>query len=149
MIISVIAFYIFHIPAKTDIAYCKEIAYSVNILNLKCYRCATIEENNCEIRIWFTLKNSDLFYENEDLGIYDMAKVKKYLESYMADNPQSPLHGDKISVCFQTYPGDAMFMYNYDYRDTKSDDIHDNFLFFKNIENKYFSILRQDTENTT
>lgn len=139
--ISMAAFYMFHIPAKTELKYCEEIAYSINLLNLKCYRCNTIEKYNSEIVIFFSLKNNNLFYEDADLGIYDMMNVKSYLENYLSNNPQSPLTNDKISVCFQTHPADAMFMYNYDYREDKPHTIHSDFLFFNNLESKNFSAL--------
>lgn len=142
LIIVMTVFYILHRPAKTDINYCKEIAHSINLVDLKCYRCATIERQNSEIEIFFSLKKDNLYYENTDLGIYDMITVKNYLEDYMLNNPQNPLNGDKIRVCFQTHPGDAMFMYNYDYRKNKIDTIYDNFLFFDNVESKHFSALK-------
>lgn len=98
-------------PARTDLNYCKEIAFWVNFIGMENARCNVIFEENEIIYFSGEIRNVS---KGENEGYESLLKIRKYVTDYLNKHPENMLNTKKIVIDFQTYPGESVSVSNYD-----------------------------------
>ena len=93
-----------------EVSYCKEISKKLKKLDLEYYNLSSVRYaiNNTEIRFFYDLKKYENFEESK--CIYDIIKVRNSLQKYIETESTNILNTQKISIQFNTLPGDYSFL---------------------------------------
>ncbi len=123
----------------------KSLVYRFRTAKLEQFRFDEQERNDTDgvILISFNLKDPteyDMEYNSKNEGVNDIGIIKSIAENYLAEY-DSYYNDQKIQILFYTLPGDAMVMYNYDYRDNGNDIRVGSFEYFQWLEVCDFSEL--------
>lgn len=112
-------FIVYH-QVSTKLSYCKNIGMEMGWLNLEQFKCCSITEkgdNNDEICFLFKLQPFTDYNEKE--GYKDVIKAKEVVRKYLKDNPDNELNNRKITLRFNTYADEYIYVKNY----TSTDDL--------------------------
>jgi hypothetical protein len=132
-LISIILFVIIVFAIKphsihTDLKFCEEVGREISRLNLQQFHCESIKGCN-QITFYFVLNDYDDYSEKECIN--DIIKVRTLITEYLKNHPNNKLSNSRVMFVFETFPGDGIYMYNYDYNDKER--ISDGFDYFYHL----------------
>lgn len=114
----------------TDLDYCKELGRKLFWLNLNEFYCSSIDNaDNQHIQFYFRLNDYDDYSESE--CVKDIAKVRNTIAEYLNNNPHNELNNQLIICTFETFPGEIMYMYNYNFKIKRESQLPENFMYYQ------------------
>lgn len=113
-----------------DLDYCKELGRKLFWLNLNQFYCSSIDNaDNQHIQFYFRLNDYDDYSESE--CVKDIAKVRNTIAEYLNNNPHNELNNQLIICTFETFPGETMYMYNYNFKIERESQLPEDFMYYQ------------------
>ena len=109
LLLGMITYYRYRQP-YVEVSYCKGISKKLKKLDLEYYILSSVKYavNDTEIRFFYDLKDYDDFEESK--CVYDIIKVRNSLQKYIETENTNCLNTQRISIQFNTLPGDYSFL---------------------------------------